>query len=114
MMADTAHVLADIGAQLAYFATIAFTGHATQVLSLEVGIHGNVTLKTLFAYGTLKAQLRLELFLSCGCGHFEIARIVVVGVRLFGVGGLRGCDSLVTKLHQEVSIHFFTRGGRRG
>lgn len=102
MVANTAHVLANIGTQLAYFATIALTGQATQVLCLEVGIHGNVTLKSLFAYGALKAQLRLELFLSCGCGHFEITRIVVEGRgggSLFGVRGLRGCDSLVTKLH---------------
>ena len=98
MVANTAHVLANIGTQLAYFATIALTGQATQVLCLEVGIHGNVTLKSLFAYGALKAQLRLELFLSCGCGHFVVEG-PGGGGSLFGVRGLRGCDSLVTKLH---------------
>lgn len=72
---------------------------------LEVGIHGYVSLKAFLANRTLEAQLRLELLLASGRGHLRGRGAEAV---------LRGCDALVSQLHEQISVHLLAAcGGRR-
>jgi hypothetical protein len=59
-----AHVVPDIRAQ---FANLVVLCRGADVLGLEMSIHGNVALKSLFTHRALEAELRLELLLARSC-----------------------------------------------
>ena len=61
VVAYVTHVLSDKRTKLAHFIVL---GRHPQMFGLEVGIHGDVALKTLFAYRALETHLRFEFLLT--------------------------------------------------
>lgn len=100
MIAYGHHVLSNVGAELANLVVL---GSGTEMFSLEMGVHGNVSLESFLAHRTLEAKLGLEFLLASGGGR----QLVMALLHLLGGGR----DALMSKLHEQIGVHFFTAGG---